>query len=822
MKTRILHIIPNAHIDPVWLWTRQEGAQEAVSTCRTMVELMRHNPDLTFIRGESWVYEMVESLAPDLLPEIRTLIQSGRWDPVGGSYVQSDTNLPDTATFLHQFLEGKHYFRERFQREIDTYWSADSFGQSRGLVELFTAAGIRNYAFGRPESWLYTLRQPLFFWKGEGGSRLLCYRIPVDWYAIERDGIPARLDDYLKAWRNWDLENVAFFFGLGDHGGGPTQRHIDELRRWKEDHEHEIEGRLSTLPGYFQSAREELARRGEKLIDTVEGEINFAQRGYFANCQKIKSPYRDAEGAVKRAALWQTAAGIAGPAVAAETAIPGATPQNALWKELLFNTFHDILPGTCIEVATRQQMCHLGGIIHTAPETEFRTLAAIPARMDTRVPAVSGDMPEAVPFIVFNPRPYPWKGDVEFETAVDYRPVWEFENRVAELPLELLDDQGNPVSFQRLAVAHNSFTNLPWRVRVLFPAELPACGWRKFSLGYVKSPRMARMEDAAPVAEAVEVNETIRNEFCEVRLNRHRNRIEIFREGREIFGGEGIHFDLTRDIWGSWGCPKETPDAFLCRDIVETLHVTRAKLLERGPFRARMFIEFHASCCRVFATVSLSTLRPSVDLELRVLWFGSATRLRLVTKRAEKVLYDVTGGSVERTCFGDVPGGRALLLHYPESTIGCINDHCCGFGNYENGFAVTLIRGCRYATEQTCEADDSIERPATDWGEHLFRFGIVLEPETTRRLAMEWELENTILPCDRHAGLLPGKGSLLELRPSHVRLIDLRRDPDSGCAVATLQQLDEAETTAELRLISSDRRYSIHLPRGVIRELELS
>src|SRR5688572_416764 len=120
-----LHLIGNAHLDPVWLWDWREGLNEGISTCRAMVDLLREFPAARFIRGEAAIYEHVERHDPRLFEEIRGLIEAGRWDVVGGTYIQPDNNLPATEAMLRQFGWGKDYFRKKFGVEVTAAWSAD-------------------------------------------------------------------------------------------------------------------------------------------------------------------------------------------------------------------------------------------------------------------------------------------------------------------------------------------------------------------------------------------------------------------------------------------------------------------------------------------------------------------------------------------------------------------------------------------------------------------------------------------------------------------------------------------------------------------------
>src|SRR5688500_1887948 len=134
MKT-VIHVIPNAHLDPVWLWDWREGMNEALTTIRTILNLMDEFPELTFIRGEAAIYQHVEKVDPDTFRRIRQRIEDGRWDVVGGTVIQMDTNLPCTEVIDRHFETGKRYFRERFGKEVTVAWAADSFGHSGGLPE---------------------------------------------------------------------------------------------------------------------------------------------------------------------------------------------------------------------------------------------------------------------------------------------------------------------------------------------------------------------------------------------------------------------------------------------------------------------------------------------------------------------------------------------------------------------------------------------------------------------------------------------------------------------------------------------------------------
>ncbi len=250
---KTFHLIPNAHLDPVWLWDWREGLNQGIATCRTVLDLMDENPDLTFIRGETAIYEHIERFDPATFARIKKMVKAGRWDVVGGTYIQPDTNLPSTETFLRHFIEGKRYVKEKFARDVKVAWAADSFGHSAGLPEILSASGIEYFAFSRPAPKILPIAKPAFWWEGSGGSRVMAYQIPVGWYGCEREEMPKRLDAFAEFAQRSDVENVGVFFGLGNHGGGPTRKQIADVRAWAKAHP-EIDVKFSGLHALVRGA----------------------------------------------------------------------------------------------------------------------------------------------------------------------------------------------------------------------------------------------------------------------------------------------------------------------------------------------------------------------------------------------------------------------------------------------------------------------------------------------------------------------------------------------------------------------------------------
>ena len=369
MQPLTIHLIPNAHLDPVWLWDWREGLNEGWQTCRTVLDLMDEFPELTFIRGESAVYQHIEQYDPATFRRIAKQVRAGRWDIVGGTVIQPDTNLPATETFLRHFSLGQRYFLTKFRKRVRVAWAADSFGHSAGLPNILTAAGIEGIAFTRTGQVIPA--KPAFWWESPTGARVLAYRPPVGWYGCERDELPKRFDQVVAEAGKCDLQNFGLFLGLGNHGGGPTRRQVLEVREWTKAHP-EVRVVYSGLHRLFDAIRAE-----QKELPVHRGELNFTLRGCYSSVAKLKFAYRKAEALVNRA---ERAVALTGVKQNLREAVDA----------VLFNSFHDILPGSSIERGFDDQLAQLGGALHQAQRAELAALNALAQRVDTSVPRVTG------------------------------------------------------------------------------------------------------------------------------------------------------------------------------------------------------------------------------------------------------------------------------------------------------------------------------------------------------------------------------------------------------------------------------------------------
>jgi alpha-mannosidase len=778
VKKLTFHLIGNAHLDPVWLWDWREGLNEGIITCRTILDLMDEFDDLTFIRGEAAIYRHIEQNDPRTFRRILRQVEAGRWDVVGGTIIQPDTNLPAAETFARHFALGQNYFQSRFGKPVRVAWSADSFGHCAGLPGIMAAAGITGYAFTRPSPEVRPIAKPAFWWEAASGERVLTYRPFGKWYGTSRNDTRDRLDENLVVAAKYDLENVGIFYGLGDHGGGPCRQQLRDINQWAAEHP-DVRVIHSGLHRLLDAIRAE-----DRDLPVIRGELNYVSRGCYTTAARFKFAYRKTESAL--AATERTDAAISGALRRPVANLDGA------WDALLFNTFHDILPGTSIERAFDDQFAWLGGAMHEAQHTGLAALNALAAQVETRVTRPPADHPSASAMLVWNPLPRPYRGHIELEANLDYRGIAAYYGRRAELPVRVLGPAGEALPFQKIP-NENIYEkeDFFWRQRVLLPVELPAMGWSVFEFGWVEgaAPPPVRSRVAAPSPGVIE------NGIYRVQARKGAKGVEIFRKGKSIFGGSGLSAILVEDKGGAWGDPAH--DQGLSK-VLEHWRVTAIETIERGPQRATLWVRLAGRRSRIDLTFHLYRERDAVDVDARVFWDQRWARLKLVMPvGAREAEFEVPGATVRRRGPGEVPGGRWVRVSGKTGRLGFASDALYGFDLHDGDFRASVVRASAH-TQPTAPQEVPVWRPIIDSGELKFRFLLNPGGSDLPALAQELEFPPVNILTAAKPGKLPRSGSLAALEPHSLQLLALKKAEDGRGLILRVQETAGKSTPATL------------------------
>ncbi len=330
--------VGHAHIDSAWLWPIRETQRKCVRTFASAVRLMDDYPDYHFSCSQAAQYDWIERGQPVLFQKIRDKVAAGQWHPVGGMWVEPDMNLPSGESLVRQLVIGQRYFESRFGTRSSVVWIPDVFGYPATLPQIFQQAGCSRFVTQKL-SWnkQNVFPHSTFWWEGLDGSRVLTHFPPVDTYNAE---ITAAEVHYADAnfkehgWSNWSLMP----FGHGNGGGGPTREMMERARRMAD-----LDGvsRVSVgTPEQFFGHVETEAEAGAR-VPVWSGELYFEMhRGTLTSQSATKVGNRRCERLLREAELWSAAAGGATPEIVEEI--------GALWKDVLLQQFHDILPGSSI------------------------------------------------------------------------------------------------------------------------------------------------------------------------------------------------------------------------------------------------------------------------------------------------------------------------------------------------------------------------------------------------------------------------------------------------------------------------------------------
>lgn len=327
----------HAHIDSAWLWPVRETIRKCARTFSNVVTLMDENPEFVFSCSSAQQLAWIKEYYPELFGRIREKVKIGQFVPVGGMWVESDTNMPGGEAMARQFLEGKSFFLEEFGVDCQEAWLPDSFGYSAALPQIVKAAGS-TWFLTQKISWNQVNRMPhhTFHWEGIDGTRLFTHFPPVDTYSSELSG--RELAHAERNYRDHGRGTLSLVpFGYGDGGGGPTREMLAAARR-TEDLEGSPKVQLGSAAEFFARAQAEY-----DPLPVWVGEMYLElHRGTYTSQAGTKQGNRRSEHLLREAELWSATATV-------RTGHPyPAEELKRLWRLVLMQQFHDILPGSSI------------------------------------------------------------------------------------------------------------------------------------------------------------------------------------------------------------------------------------------------------------------------------------------------------------------------------------------------------------------------------------------------------------------------------------------------------------------------------------------
>ncbi|TDC48095.1 alpha-mannosidase [Jiangella ureilytica] len=362
-----LSAVGHAHIDSAWLWPVRETVRKVARTTSNVVNLLDEYPDLVYAMSSAQQYAWIEEHRPEVFERVAAQVKGGRFVPVGGMWVESDTNLPGSEAMARQLVYGKRYFLETFGVDTPEVWLPDSFGYSAALPQLVALSGSR-WFLTQKISWNKQNVFPhhTFWWEGLDGTRVFTHFPPIDTYSSDLSG-----GELAHAVRNFrdkgDANRSLVPFGWGDGGGGPTREMIAQARRTA-DLEGSPRVAIETPADFFAAAEAEYAN-----APVWSGELYLEiHRATYTSQAKTKQGNRRSEHLLHEAELWSATAAVAGLADYPYDEL------DRIWKQVLLNQFHDILPGSSIAWVhreAREQYARIGAELAEIIDRAQRALA---------------------------------------------------------------------------------------------------------------------------------------------------------------------------------------------------------------------------------------------------------------------------------------------------------------------------------------------------------------------------------------------------------------------------------------------------------------
>lgn len=732
LKQRQIICVGHAHLDMAWLWPVADTWQAAERTFRSVLDLQQDFPELTYTHSSPALFAWLEQHRPELLAAIQKQVAAGRWSIDAGLWIEPELNLIGGEAIARQLLYGQHYCLQRFGTISPIAWLPDSFGFCWQLPQLLKQAGIQCFATQKLR-WNDTNAFPheLFRWRGRDGSEILALTLPP----IGSDIEPVAMARYACQWEaKTQRQDCLWLPGVGDHGGGPTRDMLEQARRW-------------SLSPFFPQLR--FGQVAELVEPELTGPAAAADlprwddelylelhRGCYTTHGDQKWYNRRCEEQLFEAEVCS---------VIAERVARHPYPQQLLetaWKQALFNQFHDILPGSAIPEVFEDANQDWQTSLQTSSRLTQTALAAIATQIRLDPP-----VPEARPFLVFNPLSWPRRELVAVPVA-------------ASRGWQILDAEG-----------------------AVLPAQLVTSAPEPYPTAYPSSPRTAPhlLVEAAgpplgycvlwcapgpdqPIPAATPENWVLENSHLRATVDPETGDLSGLYDKahqREVLAGPGNQLQAFEDAgqyWDAWNIAPDYPQHPLAASQLK--HIS---WVEAGPLRLRLRVVRQLGRSQFQQDYVLDTQSPLLRIESTVNWQETQVVVKAsfpLALQAQSSTCEIPFGAIERptqpqTPFEkakwEVPALRWGELSQDDFGVALLTDAKHGFDFQPAQIRLTLLKAPLWPN------------PGADRGQHQFTYALYPHPGSCQAGQVE-----AAIALNQPLRLLPIEASLGgQLPPRH-------------------------------------------------------
>ncbi|MFI5253192.1 MAG: glycoside hydrolase family 38 C-terminal domain-containing protein [Bacteroidota bacterium] len=773
-KRYTLYFDANAHIDAAWLWRDKETIEVCKNTFTSVLKMMDSRPDFTYTQSSAAYYDWMERLYPEVFSGIQKRVKDGRWEVTGGMWIEPDCNLPSGESWARQLLYAKRYFKNKLGADVKIGWNPDSFGYNWNMPLFYSNAGIDAFItqkIGWNDTNVFPYR--LFWWSAPDDSKILCY-FPFDYVNTVDD--PYRLVDWLRQFEaNTGFTKLMILFGVGDHGGGPSDEMIDRIERLKS---------LPVYPnieyGNTTDYLKWLKSRDLSSVPTWDDELYLEyHQGTYTTQANMKELNRKSEILLTNAEKFSTLSTMFGGKY------HNADLEDA-WRDVLFNQFHDILPGSGIRENYIDATEKYDNAMLIGNHELNRSLKAVASQVNT------SSIKKGTPLFVFNPLAWTRTDIVKVQLPEEYQGEYG-----------VFDKDGKQTTSQ--IVPTGKYTR-----ELLFTAtNVPSLGYATYELRAIKTP--------VPNTELIITNGSLENQFFKVTVDSSTGWVKSItdkRNGKELLSGSADELQLLEDKpaqWDAWNVG--------LTGVQYPWKVRRIEIVEQGPLRCVLRVvrdylkpgekkEFPTfDYPNTFCTqdIMLYSGVDRIDFKTDIDWWEQKTMLKAsfpVAIQDSVATYEIPYGSIARStrmntswekAKVEVPAGRWADLSSGGYGVSLLNKSKYGYDIKGNTMRLSLLRSPKWPD------------PTADRGKHSIEYS--LYPHTgnwrtgnTVRRAYEYNDELIALLGSSHKGKLPAERSFVELAPANLVLTTVKKAEDSNAWIYQWYDAGENETEATLTM----------------------
>ncbi len=799
LQSVTFHETGNSHIDAAWLWPSTETVDVVRRTFGTAAQLLNEYPKYTYTQSAAQYNEWMAEKYPELNDQIKKDIDAGRWEVVGGMWVEPDLNLPDGESLVRSILIGKRYFQKEYGVDVHIGWNPDSFGYNWQLPQIYKKSGIDTFVTQKME-WNDTNQLPfkIFWWQSPDGSKVLTY-FPHGYGNQTLEPIRLAVDLATARKQAPGLPSIMDLYGVGDHGGGPTRAMLDQGMHWSEPNKIIPRMDFGTADTYFKQVRPEIVAESKAWnyaslatgytypSTPSEGQINVPtwndelyleyHRGVYTTQAKHKENMRNSEEEALNAEKYASLAWLSG------NTYPNDEFTDA-WKKITFNDFHDLAAGSGIGVIYRDAQKEFDTVRRETAEISAASMKTLEAQIDT-----AGKKNEGVPVLVWNPLAWERSGNVTTDVQMPE----------ATSDLSVLDAKGRAIPAQVLS--SDSKTNT---FKLLIHMEdVPSMGYElvhvvsgdKSSLGDVKSDGLTMENDALRIKVDAQTG-------CITSLYNKRDHFETLASG-----GCGNELQAYKDKpkdYDAWNIDPGTYDVPAMKiDTVQSV-----QMVEHTPLRSVIRIQRKWQNSTFTQNIALYTgadhavVSTDVDWRERHILLKAAFPLAATSPEAT---YEIPYGSIERPTTRnnsfekarfEVPALRWADEGDGQHGFSLINNSKYGYDGVGDLLRLTLLRS---PTSPDPQADQGMQHFTYALYPHA---GDWVAAHTVER-GYEFNYPLTAMQVAPHTGTLPAMHSFASVSSPNVILTAMKKAEDSNALI--LRMYESANKTEQVEL---------HLPDG--------